>query len=527
MRNSEIIICKNIKLDKSYKDVLSYSEADMVSLCRTNAVASNNKYSFIRSEKNTIKTNFSYSDALKCNYMAFQNSDYSNKWFFAFIDEVIYDNDGTARINYTIDEFSTWWDYWIRHTCFVAREHVSDDTVGLHTIPEGLETGDYIIDGTETLSIFHNFTPCFAVTELPSPPLTPEEPPTSNFYGGVLSGITYIVGKTAEASSNIVRTYDKMGKSDAIQYVFMIPTELLENVHWVIVAGWSWYLEYGEIVNNGGYFQGSTQGISKPSSLNGYTPRCKKVLTYPYCYLNLDNNSGSACSFKYEDFTSVTCPFQVDILISPGCSTKITPINYKKSGANYLYSIPASKFPICSWSSDVYTNWITQQGVNNALNLVTSTSNIIGGAISGNTKNIESGVGSIANLLAENYQKDLIPYQVKGNTNISDVNFALNLTNPILYKMSIKQEYAKMVDDYFWAFGYQVNTLKLPNLETRENWNFVQIGNTETIGYSVNNTQSVPASSMDVINNIFRTGVTLWHNHNNLGNYTLSNNVRS
>ena len=27
LQNSKIMICKNIKLDKSYKDVLSYSEA--------------------------------------------------------------------------------------------------------------------------------------------------------------------------------------------------------------------------------------------------------------------------------------------------------------------------------------------------------------------------------------------------------------------------------------------------------------------------------------------------------------------
>ena len=27
---------------------------------------------------------------------------------------------------------------------FIEREHVNDDTIGLHTIPENLETGDYI-----------------------------------------------------------------------------------------------------------------------------------------------------------------------------------------------------------------------------------------------------------------------------------------------------------------------------------------------------------------------------------------------
>ena len=93
LRNSEIIICKNIKLDKDYKNVLNYTENQMLALCRGNAVATATDYSFIRKEKGYIKTSFSYNDALKCNYLSFQNKDYSNKWFFAFIDDVEYVSD--------------------------------------------------------------------------------------------------------------------------------------------------------------------------------------------------------------------------------------------------------------------------------------------------------------------------------------------------------------------------------------------------------------------------------------------------
>ena len=87
---SEIILCKNIRLDKSYVNVLSYTENQMLTLCRSNEhlVARDDDYSFIRTTGN-IFTNFTYSQALNANYIAFQNKDYSNKWFFAFIDEVI------------------------------------------------------------------------------------------------------------------------------------------------------------------------------------------------------------------------------------------------------------------------------------------------------------------------------------------------------------------------------------------------------------------------------------------------------
>ena len=60
LQNSKIIICKNIKLDKSYKDVLNYTENQMLALCQANAVGSASNYSFIRGERGYIKTSFSY-----------------------------------------------------------------------------------------------------------------------------------------------------------------------------------------------------------------------------------------------------------------------------------------------------------------------------------------------------------------------------------------------------------------------------------------------------------------------------------
>ena len=92
------------------------------------------------------------------------------------------------------------------------------------------------------------------------------------------------------------------------------------------------------------------------------------------------------------------------------------------------------------------------------------------------------------------------------------------------YKMSIRSEYARMIDDYFTRRGYQVNIMKIPNMISRTYWNYLQIGNQEEIGYS-NIKGSVPTKSMDIINNIYRKGVTIWHDHANIGNYSLSNTI--
>ena len=150
-RNSIVILAKNINMDKEYENIIDYSESDLVSLLRSSdhLVMEQSNYSFLKVGENRISVGIPYAVCLRANYIALQNPYYSNKWFFAFIDSVEYSSEKSTIINYTVDEISTWWSYWTRKTCYVEREHVNDDTLGLHTIAEGLETGEYKVRGIE------------------------------------------------------------------------------------------------------------------------------------------------------------------------------------------------------------------------------------------------------------------------------------------------------------------------------------------------------------------------------------------
>lgn len=68
--------------------------------------------------------------------------------------------------------------------------------------------------------------------------------------------------------------------------------------------------------------------------------------------------------------------------------------------------------------------------------------------------------------------------------------------------------------------GYATNRVKLPNITGRQNFNYVEIGQAEEIGYG-----EVPSIFMNNINNACRRGVTIWHNHDNLGNYNIDNEI--
>lgn len=542
LQNSNIIICKNIKLEKGYKDVLDYSEADMLRLCEDNAIRSANNYSFIRSEKNLIKTSFLYEDALKCNYMAFQNPDYSNKWFFAFIDDVEYANDGTSKIRYTIDEFSTWFDYWNPSPCFVEREHVNDDRIGVNTVPEGLETGEYIINSTGIVSNKLRRDSCYVCISVSYVPDNTPFVANDRSIGNIYSGLINLVMASFGDASKLLSAYDNIGRGDAVQNVYMIPSALVDVETWLTGnLGNQTGIRFAPLPPSTGsktIDDNLVFGIN--TTLDGYTPKNNKLYTSPFNFLSIANNCGTQMEFKYEDFTNVNPTFKLVSLESAGCPTVLIPKNYKRvtttSGLQdnlYSYGIVAGKFPICSWKTDLYTNWMTQNGVNIlGMQIDAPTSHAIrgslGAVIGGATlsgEGISGGFGDMLGAVTEMYQHSMQSPAINGQTSVGDLSFTNDMLCYTYYKMSIRSEFARIIDDWFSRFGYKVNRVKLPNQVGRAYWNFVKIGSYENIGYSTNAIRSVPSASMEVINNIYRSGVTIWHNHENIGNYSLNNTI--
>ena len=62
---------------------------------------------------------------IEYNYCMYQNSNYSNKWFYAFITKMEYENNGTTKIYITTDVWQTWqFDLDFKES-FVEREHIA------------------------------------------------------------------------------------------------------------------------------------------------------------------------------------------------------------------------------------------------------------------------------------------------------------------------------------------------------------------------------------------------------------------
>lgn len=537
-KNSELILCSGMKMDRNYENVLSYSESDMVSLCRTNKIYEANKYTFL-GNNNYIEIECPYDTAMYANYVAFINPNFGNKWIFAWVTDVKLLSPKATRIYFEIDVWSTWYGSFEIGKAFIEREHVSDDTVGKHTIPEGLETGEYTCSSITSLYTGGNTTYiCIACTKVPSE-ISVDSYHTE--YNGVYSGTINLLFNDTLSASKFLKIMDSLDMGDAVMCVYLVPTALTGTITFNTVTitdgdGNPRTIETALLPYTTTYTTLNTvNSITKPSTLNGYTPKNGKMWVWPYNYFYVSNNVGSDVEFHYEDFISNTASFKTIGSITPGCSIKCVPLNYKSISDtttlnSYNYGIVGAKYPICSWQSDVYTNWLTQNGVNLGLSIAGSVGGIgvgIGmlasgvGAIAG-IGAIAGGVMGIAKTVSQIYEHSLVPPQAKGNQNSGDITFSASKMDIPLFKMTIKYEMAVVIDSYFSRFGYKVNEVKTPNLTSRTNFNFIKVGGMDELI-----TGNIPASDLEKINEVLRKGVTIFHNYTNFGDYTVTNTIVS
>lgn len=479
-------------------------------------------------------------DILDYNYVMYQNTSYGSKWFYAYIKNMRYVNDNMTEITIETDVYQTYMFDITFKASFVEREHVNSDVVGAHTIPEGLETGDYVCSSIQ--SVYSGANTCYICIAVSD--LTDEVAADLNTdirqFGGIYSGVNYLVCDTPLGASKTIKAWDKAGKGDAITAVFMIPTSLTGTLTFksYTTSGITYSLAIPPYSST--YTTLTTTGsITSPSTLNGYTPKNNKLFCWPYNYFYITNNVGSDVEFHYEDFVSNTASFKTIGVITPGCSIKCFPLNYKKlsdssSMNSYNYGISGAKYPICSWNTDVYTNWLTQNGVNilgvtlNAAQkgviggaLMTTlgaaqlaTGNIIGGAT------MASGLGQIAGAMQENYRHSLVPDSAQGNINSGDITYSAGNMDIPLYKMTIRSEIAESIDNFFSMYGYKVNIVKVPNITGRRYWNYVK-----TVGANIEGL--IPEFYMDELKAMFNNGITLWHDSTKFLDYSQTNSIVS
>lgn len=496
---------------------------------------------------NVLRVPASLDQLWNVNYLMYQNTMFTNKWFYCFIIGRKYINDNCTELTLKTDVFQSWMFNYDILPSFVEREHVEDDSVGKHILDESLQLGEFVCNkksqwlnqletGTYTPNDLQvvvgvteiwdgeSFTPTAADDHF-----TPGEFCWNNGIPGFISYIGFRNNTEGlQALQTFVNTYAYGGKSDAIVTMFLYPRKFLTNLNnRQLIVG-----SNHTIANYINYNDGETLDLSI-SNIDSYTPKNNKLKTFPFCYLDVSNGNGSDSIYRFEDFYTIVDDekiihnpeFRVDSCITPSGSIRMIPHNYKGVVENDNEGINLGKFPITNWTSDVYTNWLTQNalnigatGIKAGIDVVLGAKSLVTteGALGGNQ--LSSGLNSVFNLVNENYKESLIPPQASGNINCGDVVTASGNNDFHFHVMTIKSEVAKVVDDFFSMFGYKVNEVKSPNLSSRQNWNYIKTSNVIIEGQA-------PDEDIDELKKIFNKGITIWHNPATFGDYSQTNNI--
>lgn len=344
--NTTIYILNNIPLNKSYEHTVYYPDRDT----QAQAFMKYKKYtltdySYQRSQLGTIRVALKYEQLIDCNYLMFKNTNFENKWFYAFITGIGYVSNDVTDVYYDLDVMQTWcYDYEFLPT-FVDRQHSKTDALYENTQPEGLELGaDYDRDTKLT------FNTCGDGDNMEFLILATTNPtgghPSAGVSSGILFSIYHYQGKSADVIAKL-NQFINNGLESNVVGIYTCP-------------------------ENSGQIKSYTTGGSYAS---GYTPRNKKLLCYPYCFITVNNHLGQEMELHYENFRASgnklpdkDYPFTFVLMntILPIPQSNLVPSNYLFYGgtsqsAQLIYEkISYDVYPTGAFSGDTFKVWLAQ-----------------------------------------------------------------------------------------------------------------------------------------------------------------------
>lgn len=494
-------------------------------------------------------------DLYNANYMRFKNTNFENKWFYAFVRQIEYVNNNTVDVYYEIDVLQTWHFNYQLLECFIERNHTLTDLVGENTVPENLEHGEYYTQpcnaSNYTTNGMFDYTPAICVITTFND--EGEYSPGSRVNGAanrgdMYSGLQYrffnlytelddlnefLEGISGNANV-ITESGVKIPKflSDGVVAVFMLPYEFAASYGGSTVPA---KLLRFDILQSNLY------------KLGNYLPRNKKLMCYPYNFLYVTNFQGNSGEFRWEDFSSpFDASFHVWGNVSPNGGMICIPISYKDSGAgveNADESIQVTGFPLCPWTYDSFKAWLSQNAGTlgaGALALgekwvTTLAGGPVGGLLSGNmdasgyvgqhtgansdySATPSAGlIGATAAAVGQVYDHARRPPQAKGNGNVS-VGYQSGHLTFGFYRKHIKEEYAKIIDAFFDMYGYRINKVGIPGRANRQCYTYVK-----TIGCAIDG--DLPAEDVKAIQAIYDRGIRFWRTTATFGSYDPSVNT--
>lgn len=440
---------------------------------------------YVRGETNQVKLQISPYLVYNCNYMMFQNRAWGTKWFYAFITSVEYVNNECALIRFEIDVMQTWFFEAQLKQCYVEREHATSDNPGDSLTVEPIDIGTPVCSG-------YNMFPMQQVHVVIT--IADADGEAGQQGTGLYSPLRYVLYPSS----------DQAGLNSYFNQI--VVNNLQDSVVGVTVMPSRFVDAAGDINPN------AEIAISKPTEVDGYTPRNKKLLTSPYCYLAVDVLN-DANAYRYEYFSGSSASFDLYCYVSPEVQVSCTPVQYN-GGAGATEELVVRGFPQIPFIIDSYRAWLAQNATSDLLNVAGGVGGVIGSALTGNIGGaINSAIG-IAQQINQSTINATKGDRARG-AQAGGLDVSRGLKNIYFKKMSVNQEYAKIIDDFFDMYGYACNRHKVPGIHNRGKWSYVKTRGCSVMG-------NVPQDDLMKIANIYDAGVRFWTD-GEVGNYSRPN----
>jgi hypothetical protein len=319
-------------------------------------------------------------------------------------------------------------------------------------------------------------------------------------YNGLPSGCNYqsfaFNSSGLQALKSVISQYADNNKLDSIVALFTAPEEFLNGINSYTGRSINFTIP------------------STPNSLGAYIPRNKKLLTYPYNYILMTNGGAQNNTYRYEYFPS-NPEFTIYYTTSINTTGLICPNNYNKVNRDFTKTFTLGEYPQVSWSGDNYAQWQAQNQTSQAVSAISSAVSLGAGVVMENPGAIAGGAMGLINSAISLDNAQRTANTVHGRTD-NNTLVAIQEQKIKAYQCHSREDYAKIIDDYFTTYGYSCREVKVPNIKSRPLWNYIKTQNACITG-------NIPFNDLAKIKSVFNNGVTFWHD-DNVGAYGRDNN---
>lgn len=526
--NSRVEFFDDLGLSQDYNDTLYFVSAAAKDsyFDNINRLAHADKCYYVRENRGRVRVELPLVTMIHAQYMRFKNTSYENRWFYAFVKDVIYINDNTVEVTFELDIIMTWMGYFTLTDCFVERQHSSVDYIGANTVPESinLSMAPVIRNRFNTQTCGKYYPVIFMSHKTPAwiepgPDLKLYQPQT---VGGVYNALDMIYCGTPAAVEFVISTLITQNWIDDVVAIKMLPEA---------------FIPLDESVGENRLV---TRSYDKPyTDISGYVPKNKKLFTYPYNYLSVSNTEGEENTFRYEWFGDLppdendyqTYSFDIIGSWNIDCQLMCFPHEYLNILRSYEKRLTMQDFPTCAWNVDLYKAMMAQKESSLPTRLLASAMNTaatnaarpVAQPINRGIMATE-GISAVTDIIANKVLPPEMPTVVRGSQG-SNTLIGQKVYDPedptdqtgtekdfIFTEMNAAYEDARIIDGYFTMFGYQQNRVMTPNMNARPHYTYIK-----TVDCKID--CRCPASDANFIESIFNKGIRFWKNHTEIGHY--------